>query len=284
MNQRLPDFVIVGETKCGTTSVAHHLDEHPAVHVSRTRPVRFFDERWDRGLGWYAEQFAGAPEGSVLGDDTPNYLFEAVAIDRLVATLPAARLVVMLREPVRRAWSHHAHHVRTGFDRRSFGEAVQHELEHGPGRHGTPEGSAYVTRGHYDVTVGRLLAAAGADRVHVAFFDDLVADPRRFVAALYEFLGVDPGFTPAGIDTVYNVGWTPRSRLLNVAAFHLSRVAGAVARPLIRANVRTASDATIARDLCDRLEHHYRPHLAALRELVGDRELPAWSSAGASFD
>lgn len=278
-SSRLADFVIVGEMKCGTTSVAHHLHEHPGIHVSTTRPVRFFDERWDRGIEWYAEQFADAPVGSLLGDDTPNYLFDHLAVDRLAQTLPEARIIVLLREPIARAWSHWCHHQRTGFDRRSFARAVEDELDHGVGAHGTPEGSAYVARGCYDTTVGHLLTVVEAERVHVAFFDHLEQAPLAVVQELYRFLGVDDAFVPSGIDTVYNVGWTARSQRLNHLAFRLASRLGRVTHPLMRANARTAGEPIVGAALRQRLERHYAPHLAELPRLlpepVRDR-LPPW--------
>lgn len=273
---RLPDFVLAGEMKCGTTSVAHHLDAHPAAHVSTTRPVRFFDERWERGVGWYAAQFAAAPEGAVLGDDTPNYLFDPVAVERLATTLPEARVIVLLREPIRRAWSHYWHHERTGFDRRSFEEAVTRELDHGVGDPGTPEGSGYVGRGCYDVTLRRLFSFVDRERVHVAFFDDLETDPAGLVRRLYEFIGVDPGFRPEGLGTVYNVGWTPRSHRLNALGFRLSTVAERLARPLLRSNARSVTEVRIDDAVHRRLEDHFAPHAIALADLLGRTDVPPW--------
>lgn len=282
MSQAPPaDFVIVGEMKCGTTSVAHHLHEHPAIHVSTTRPVRFFDERWERGLEWYADQFADAPAGTLRGDDTPNYLFDPLAVDRLALTLPDARIIVLLREPIARAWSHWCHHQRTGFDRRSFARAVEDELRNGVGAYGTPEGSGYVARGCYATTVGHLLAVAGAERVHVAFFDDLEREPLAVVQELYRFLGVDDGFVPSQIDTVYNVGWTARSQRLNHVAFRLAGLLGRVAHPLMRANARAAGEPDVDAGLRERLERHYAPHLAELPRVLPAsirNGLPAWAN------
>src|SRR5947208_14127778 len=103
---RLPDFLIVGAMKAGTTSLAAWLRAHPDVFMPPQKEIHFFDAQWERGVPWYADQFAGAPEGALVGEATPAYMVTTAFLDRMASVVPNARLLVVLREPVARAWSH----------------------------------------------------------------------------------------------------------------------------------------------------------------------------------
>lgn len=291
--RRLADFVIAGEMKCGTTSLALHLGHHPEVFVSPTMPVRFFDVEWERGPDWYASQFDGAPDGAVLGDDTPNYLHDRVAVERLAATLPDVRVIVLLREPMARAWSHYWHHDRTGFDQRGFAAAVTHELRHGVGPTGSAEGSGYLSRGDYATSLEHLWSVLPAAQVHVDYFDNLATDPAGVVARAQQFLGVEE-VVPDGLDTVYNVGWAPRSHLANRLAFRfrIDRIPLGVGRRLMAANVRPVDRTDISPDLRRRLEEHFAPRRRRLATLltaqpgsgVHQPAVPSWVTSPTQTD
>ncbi|CAN5813217.1 hypothetical protein BH24ACT3_BH24ACT3_05720 [soil metagenome] len=275
---RLPDFVIAGEMKTGTTSLAFYLDAHPEVYVSPTRPVRFFDERFDRGLDWYRMQFASAPAGAVVGDDTPNYLFDDQALARLAGTLPSARVIVFLRDPVYRAWSHYWHHVRSGFERRDFAEAVHHELAHGVGRLGSPEGSGYVGRGRYLQRIRRLLEHVPREAVFLGFNEELRDDRATTFGAVCRFLGVDDRVVPANVGVVYNVGWAPRWTKLTTTMFRLhvwARLPPAASRWLAARTNHYVAELGVPDDVAAELVDHYDEHNLALAEFLG-RPLPGW--------
>ena len=276
MGGRLADFVIAGEMKTGTTSLAFYLDEHPEIAMATRRPVRFFDEEWTRGTEWYAEQFPAVDPNVRLGDDTPNYLFDAVAVERMAATLPDARIVVMLRDPVQRAWSHYWHHDRTDFDRRGFRAAIEHELIDGVAANGTPEGSGYVARGRYVESLTRLFEQYDREQVFVGFQEDLDRDPGALVASLLEFLGVDSSFRPPSLGVIFNRGWAPRSHLLTRLMFRLrvwDRLPHRLATDVGVRTTRFVRDQPMDHDLRDRLRAHYAQPDADLEHLLG-RRLP----------
>ncbi len=191
----LPTFLIAGAQKCGTTSLAGAVRQHPEVHLSRRKEIHFFDRHFERGLDWYGSQFTPKPHHTQVGEATPAYMYDAAARERLSETLPDARIVIILRNPVDRAYSHYWHKRRLGDEPLpTFEEAIAAE----PQRRSRDNvrariGFAYVDRGHYVDQIEQLVDRQGRDRVHVMLLDDLVQDRVATMRALLEFLEVDPG-------------------------------------------------------------------------------------------
>jgi hypothetical protein len=134
----LPDFVIVGAQRCGTTSLYNYLVEHPDTSPAFMKETHFFDLHFHRGLSWYRAHFPIAWNASrtavratrsrrVAGEATPYYLFYPHAPHRALATVPSAKLIVLLRNPVDRAYSHYHHEVATGVETASFEQALERE-------------------------------------------------------------------------------------------------------------------------------------------------------------
>jgi hypothetical protein len=133
----LPDFLIIGEAKCGTTSLYGDIVRHPGVVPAATKEVHFFDVRFDRGLNWYKGQFPLPPRRGEHGDGasfktgeaSPYYLSHPHAPRRIRDVLPAVKAIAMLRNPIDRAYSHYQHELRTRRESLSFEEAIAREPE-----------------------------------------------------------------------------------------------------------------------------------------------------------
>src|SRR5919106_2306555 len=106
MQPRLPNFFIAGTMRSGTTSLTRYFDDHPQVYLAPTKEIHFFDLKYERGLDWYGTHFSGANGAPAVGEATPSYVYLRDAVDRMAATVPDARIVVTLRNPVDRAYSH----------------------------------------------------------------------------------------------------------------------------------------------------------------------------------
>ncbi|HXS47682.1 MAG TPA: sulfotransferase domain-containing protein, partial [Solirubrobacterales bacterium] len=167
----LPDFLIIGAQKGGTTSLHAYLSEHRRVSPSSTKEVHFFDHAYDRGLGWYRAHFQRSAKAplSLSGEATPYYLFHPLVPARVAETLPESRLIVILRDPVDRAFSHHNHELALGFEDLPFEEAIEREPERlegeqerileDPGyRSFAHQHHSYVSRGRYAEQLERWLA------------------------------------------------------------------------------------------------------------------------------
>jgi len=132
----LPDFIILGAQKAGTTTVYDNLVKHPAVHPCDIKEVHFFDKNWRRGENWYRAHFPlkvsrrkaiEKGEQWITGEGSPYYMFHPMAAERIENLCPRARLIVVLRNPVERAYSHYQHEKRKGREDLPFEDALAAE-------------------------------------------------------------------------------------------------------------------------------------------------------------
>lgn len=127
METRLPDFLIIGAQKCGTTYLYEKLVEHPQVLSALTKEVHFFDNAYHEGEAWYRGHFPGKGGDDITGEASPYYIVHPHAARRVRDTAPNAKLILLLRNPVNRAYSHYHHEARLGFEPLTFAEALAQE-------------------------------------------------------------------------------------------------------------------------------------------------------------
>ncbi|MFC3994835.1 sulfotransferase family protein [Nocardiopsis sediminis] len=203
----LPTFLIAGGQRCGTTSLFKALVRHPQVAGPTLRKgVHYFDTGYPRGLDWYRAHFPLAAtlraRGRVaVGESSPYYLFHPLAAERIARDLPGVRVIVLLRDPVERAYSAHAHELARGFETEPFGRALELEDERLAGaeellradpaaRSHHHRHHAYLRRGHYADQLQRLEKHIGRDRLHVVESEEFFADPEPVFAGITDFLGI----------------------------------------------------------------------------------------------
>lgn len=204
-------FFIAGAQRCGTTYLYHLLSQHPQIEMAE--PVRpepkFFlnDALYARGLDFYKKTFFPHANGArVRGEKSTSYIeYEKVA-QRIASSLPAARIVFILRNPVERAISNYRFSVVHGFETLPLEEAFWQE-EQRSASYDVSKVSAspfvYLRRGRYMDYIDRYLLHFPRHRIKVVLFEQIRASARP-LAALYEFLGVDPVFVPHGIGRARN--------------------------------------------------------------------------------
>ncbi len=203
-----PDFLIIGAQKGGTTSLYSILAQHPAVDEAWKKEIHFFDLRYRRGLPWYLAHFPtrrsrrrGGRRFS--GEATPYYLFHPHAPRRVRQTLPAVRLVALLRDPVARAYSHYNHLVRLGHEPLSFEEAVRSEAMRTAGAmdqllrdewHYSEalRNYSYLARGHYAEQLERWWAHFPREQLLVLKSEDFYRRPAEVFPRILEHLGLPP--------------------------------------------------------------------------------------------
>jgi len=193
----LPNLVVIGGLKCGTTSLHHYLNLHPEISMSRPKELNFFvaELNWELGAEWYGAHFD--PGAAVRGETSPHYTdrprLDGVA-GRMHELIPHARLVYVVRDPIDRLLSHFLHNVGGGYEERSMEEAV-----------GT-DGSAYVDRSRYAFQLEPYLEAFGPERVEIVSREELKSDRRATMHRLFEFVGVEPEFTSEEFDREWETG------------------------------------------------------------------------------
>lgn len=246
----LPNLVIIGAMKCGTTSLHHYLDLHPAIAMSQPKELNFFfgpptagvaggageaswtRGNWHRGPGWYADRFDAA--ATVRGEASPGYTSPShpEVAGRMAGLVPAARLIYAVRDPVERAVSQYEHHRREGTETRPLAEAL------------LDPGSQYVARGRYAERLQPFLDNGFGAGVTIVAQEELADDRRSTLRGLFEALMVDSGH------------WSP-----------------AMAE---RRNQASAAPPTLDASLGSRLRAAFRDDAERLRELAG-RDFPGWT-------
>jgi Sulfotransferase domain len=182
----LPNLVVIGAQKCGTTSLHYYLGRHPEISMSGAKELDFFVSwgSWTKGLDWYAAQFdAAAP---VRGESSPSYTDyprnDGVA-ERMHSVLPEAKLVYLVRDPIDRIVSHYLHDYSVGRLEQPLEEVL-----------GGPQGERYTTRSRYFLQLEQYLSHYPLERILVVAQEELLADRAATIRRVFEFLGVDASF------------------------------------------------------------------------------------------
>jgi hypothetical protein len=190
-------FIVIGVQKAGTTALHDYLADDPAIGLSDVKEVHYFDDEtvdWAApDYGAYHAHFGGDGPG-IRGEATPIYVYWPNALDRIRAYNPAMRLILMLRDPVERAWSHWRMETARGVERHPFAWCVrrgrQRLFQAEPWGHHRE--FSYVERGFYGAQVARLLELFPRDQMLILRAEDLRADPDPALARVRAFLGAPP--------------------------------------------------------------------------------------------
>jgi hypothetical protein len=205
-----PAFLICGAQRCGTTSMYRALSQHPVIlKAVLHKGVHYFDTGYQNGRGWYQAHFplkttarrvqrrtGVAPQ---TFESSPYYLFHPLAAERIARDLPGIRIITLLRDPVERAYSAHAHELARGFETEPFERALELEDERLAGeeerlganpdyRSHSHQHHGYLHRGRYLPQLERLAAAVGRDNVHVVDADDFFTNPEPAWREVVRFL------------------------------------------------------------------------------------------------
>ena len=297
-----PNFLLIGAAKAGTSSVFAYLGQHPEVFASPAKEPNFFALAGERvayaGPGdtiinqasitdeqRYLALFRGSAGAKAVGEASTLYLYAHGAAAAIHRRAPGARIVVILRDPVERAYSSFLHMRRDGRDVESSFEAALELEDSRVARHW--EHLWHYTRlGHYHAQLQRYFDVFPPEQVRVWLYEDLKADPRRVLREVFEFLGVDPAFEP-DMSIRHKVAGTPRSKALHTVltrpnpakslakrllpAHVRSRVYGA----LMHRNVREHRE-TMEEETRHRLQALFRADIERLESLL-NRDLSSWA-------
>lgn len=213
-----PDFLIIGTKRGGTTSLWKAMVEHPDVlpmfpAIRESKSAHYFDLNYSRGSRWYHSHFATRQQRErhfrhtgvrpITGEASPYYMFHPLAAGRIHADLPSVRLIVSLRDPVDRIWSHYRERVGGGTETLTFREALEAEAGRLAGEENRIRGeapdynsfhhdfSSYLARGRYEEHLRPYVELFG-DRLLVLRAEDYYSDENAELTKMSQFLGIPP--------------------------------------------------------------------------------------------
>ncbi|MFP3938683.1 MAG: sulfotransferase family protein [Thermoanaerobaculia bacterium] len=269
--RKLPDFLVLGAMRAGTSSLYRYLGAHPRVSPSLRKEVEYFTRWYHRAEGWYRAHFplAAFAGGRRSFEATPYYLLHPHAPRRVQELLPEAHFLVVLREPVSRALSHHRHLARLGIETLPFAEAVEREPERtdrererllaDPGYVSRSHHLfSYLERGRYAEQLRRWFACFPRERFLVLEHDAFFRDPEAGFREVLRFLDLEP--------------WSP-PEFRNWSRGGARAGSGSNPGP---GGTGSRPGAELPDELRTRLETHFAPQDRDLEELLG-RNL-GWSS------
>jgi hypothetical protein len=216
----LPDFLIIGAMRSGTTSLFSHLLQHPHISGSYEKETHYFDWNYWRGEGWYRSNFPlkySVKTGTLVGEATPYYIFHPHAPKRIHALLPNARLIVLLRDPTDRAISHYFFSAAADHETLPIMEAllaedkrIQPELDkmlQDESYFSTSHiWSSYKLRGLYLDQLRRYWEYFDRERILIVKSQHLFKSPKDTLRKVFEFLGVEPETELRDL-SARNTGW-----------------------------------------------------------------------------
>lgn len=291
----MPNFLIIGAAKAGTTAISSYLNQHPQIYMSPVKEPHFFS--WmgtsiefqgpgDRtaheasilDLNVYENLFQDISDEIAIGEASTSYLYIPEAAPRIKHYIPEVKLIAILRNPVDRAHASFLHLIRDGHETLlDFSEALKAEASRiqdnwMPLWH-------YKQRGFYYSQLRRYYDLFPAEQIRVYLYDDLSQNVNHLLTDLFQFLGVDDTFSP-DMTSRPNASGIPKNKLLH-SFLSKNNPVKSILRPLIPAQTRQTirknnlEKPTISAEIRAELIDQYRDDILQLQALI-ERDLSAW--------
>lgn len=202
----LPNFLICGIQKGGTTSLYNYLRQHPEVYMPHTKEINYFNLNYEKGQDWYESHFELDADRRAIGEASPLYMWYPEVAERLAQLLPEAKLIFVLRNPIERAYSNYWFNVSRGAQDPSniFSDIIRTQKGHW----------MYLSKGLYFEQIMRLRQYFEHEQLHILITERLRANPEQVLASCYEFLDISTGFQP-NMAQHHNVTVLPRGMWAN---------------------------------------------------------------------
>ena len=289
----MPNFLIIGAMKSGTTALYYYLEQHPQIYMSPVKEPNFFCFAGQEGsesksvtrIEAYRQLFKGVSEERAIGEASHCYLYEPGAVARIQQYVPEAKLVAILRNPVERAYSHFLHMVRSGTEPLTdFAQALREEEV---GAYQKRSYQDYIGRGRYYEQLKRYFDAFNSEQIRVYLYEDLDKAPIDTLQDTFRFLGVEDSFVP-DVSLRRNVSGYPKYKTLDECLRRPSPVKKALKMYLLaklRWRLSKAFDDLKTRNLVGpramepevrrQLVGVYREDIVKVQELI-QRDLSGW--------
>ena len=255
----LPDFLLIGTQRGGTTALYHYLQTHPCIKAATTTDTHFFEKKFNKGLTWYRGHFPTSIERYTMqhlrrqafltGEASSSYLFYPHAPKRVAQTVPRVKLIVLLRNPVDRAYSQYFHAIELGHETSSFAEAIQDEEERTAQERAkilqdenyysdTYTHRSYLSRGKYAEQLQAWLSLFPREQLLILKSEEFYADPVTAFKRVAAFL-------------------------------HLPETEPQLRKQAYKQYSHNTYFSTMEPALRERLSEYFKPHNARLYDLLG---------------
>lgn len=279
----LPDFIIAGAQKCGTSTLHFALKKHPEVFMSSPKELNFFHVRqnYERGIEWYASFFKECHSNYIAGESTPEYFHYEQVPKRIANTLPNVKIIILLRNPVDRAYSNYWHSVRYGHESLRFEHAIQiesHRIAKDPRKKAL---HSYLYRGHYVQQIERYLQLFDRSRILIIIAEEYFLNPELILTQITDFLKItcDQEFLDSAKTVSRNVARLPRSRRLQRHFPYLWEHFRFSARVLHKLNTKKVQYPSMSLETRKELLEYFSDDNSKLEKLL-DRDLSIWNNNG----
>ncbi|MGF1604220.1 MAG: sulfotransferase [Thermosynechococcaceae cyanobacterium] len=291
----LPNFLVIGAAKSGTTALHHYLQQHPQVYMTPEKETNFFafigEDLQFQGPGDaeinrfsithfedYAAQFAAVTDEIAIGEACPLYLYHPKAPERIQANIPNAKLIVILRSPVERAYANFLHLVRDG---REPHENFAHALKEEPQR--IQENWEwfwhYRQQGFYAMQLQRYCDRFPSDQLKIYLYEDLIQTPQTLLQGIFHYLEVDASFKP-NMTIRPNKSGMPKNRLMHQILTQPNPLKS-ILKPLFPAHLRqkiqhqNLGKPQISPEVRQSLAALYQEDILRCQDII-QRDLTAW--------
>ena len=239
--RRLPNFIVIGAAKAGTTALYWYLDEHPEIYRSPLKETNFIAYETNESgapvygdpelhhfpitsIEQYLDLFGEAGYASAVGEASPIYLEATGTAERIAATIPEAKIICGLRNPIDRAYSDYQMYLR------SRGETLDPSVDLTVDARWLQPESHWMLIGRYHAMLTPYFEVFPRSRIHIYLFDELRTESLRVVQEVYRFLAVDDTYEP-DLKTPHNVGGIPA--VMGVERLLTSKRLRAIVEPLV---------------------------------------------------
>ena len=275
----LPNLIVIGAQKSGTTSLHYYLNLHPQISMSREKELEFFmeDRNWHKGVEWYKSHFT--TEAKVYGESSPNYTaypaWDGVP-ERMYSVIPDTKLIYILRDPIDRMLSQYVQYVAVGLENRPVEIAFRVLNYH----------NAYARRSRYFMQLQQYLKYFSSSSILIITAEDLLNERRKTLENVFAFLDVDETFYSPKFDNIKHGSGGRRRKnrigllLKELAESNIAKMFSTDTRMKIVQVVELAFSTKIARPALDEslraeLVRFLKEDIDRLREFTGS-DFSAW--------
>ncbi len=188
------DFILLGCQKCATTWLHRCFRAHPEICVNEEDEIHYFDIHYTRGQDWFTSFFSEAQPNQKCGDTTSSTIRSDQALERIAKDYPDVRILLSIRNPIERAFSHYWHEKAK--------EKIHFQFEEIWSNYDLYD--SFVGVGVYADRIKKLLTLFAKEQIQILLMDDLKSDPNSYLVKVFQHIGVDPGYQPKELDLIIN--------------------------------------------------------------------------------